>query len=185
MQTELVSRLKANDPLVQQQFWKDHWPQVYGLCMRLLGNDFASSEVATEVLSDFLCQYVHGLNNPKALRSYVRMMAVQYAWKERDRRNRPIHIDMDELGDPSHGNPEELTMITSMLPRLEECLGRLSEKAQQAIKLHYYQEMPNEKIGELLGGSRQYIGRLISQSQVSLRKCLDAYPPNAPLQGGV
>jgi RNA polymerase sigma factor (sigma-70 family) len=61
----------------------------------------------------------------------------------------------------------------SMLPRLEECLEKLTPKARQVLALRYGAEHTNEQIGSLLGGSKQYIGRLIAQCLEKLRRCLE------------
>jgi RNA polymerase sigma factor (sigma-70 family) len=84
-----------------------------------------------------------------------------------------VSADMDAFLAEACGSVEESAWARALLPRLEDCLGELSPKAQRVLRLRYRKELTNERIGSLVGGSKQYIGRLIRQSLRALRKCLE------------
>jgi RNA polymerase sigma-70 factor (ECF subfamily) len=184
----LVARLKREDPAAQRRFWRICWPQVYADCARILGDGLPAHEVAVEVLSDFLLRYVHGLSHPGAAGTYLRLMAVRRAAREKEARSASKSVDMDVFHAEAGVDAEESAWAKALLPRLEECLGELTPKARQVLKLRYHADLTNERIGALLGGSKQYIGRLITRSLGVLRKCLER--SRGPLvrrrpQGGV
>lgn len=169
----LIEGLKANEPHYQRLFWKRYWPDVYGISACILGDGFPAREVATGVLSDFLSQCVHRLVHAQAMWSYLRLMTVRRAKKEKTILDGLEQNNIELLVDDSDFSAEQKADVKLLLPRLEECLGRLTPKAQQVLKLRYNGDLPNEKIGDLLGGSKQYIGRLITQCHEMLRKCLE------------
>jgi RNA polymerase sigma factor (sigma-70 family) len=168
-----IERLRAQDASAQQLFWKVVWEEVYQACVKILGQGLPANEMAVEVLDEFLSKYVHQISNPKALDAYLRMMAIRKCIKERKKLNSPQYFDMDEFCDDGAMTAEEAANYQILMPKLEECLKQLSPKAQRVLKLRYFSEMTNEKIGQRLGGSKQYIGRLITKCQFTLRKCLE------------
>jgi DNA-directed RNA polymerase specialized sigma24 family protein len=56
---------------------------------------------------------------------------------------------------------------------LDRCLTHLTDKARQVLRLKYTEQWTNEHIGQIVGGSKQYIGRLIRQSLELLRSCIE------------
>lgn len=69
-----------------------------------------------------------------------------------------------------------------LLPSLDECLDGLKPKAREVIRLKYGEDFANERIGGLVGGSKQYIGKLLRQSLAKLRECLERKRRRARLQ---
>jgi len=137
----------------------------------VLGNPPDASAVAVEVLSDFLMNEVHLVNNPRAIFSYLRIMTARRALKLREKMNPYTPIESMEIGEDTR-DPEELAHLVSLMPHLDTCLGKLTPKAQKVLRLKYHRGMPHERIGELVGGSKQYIGRLVTKSIALLRECM-------------
>jgi RNA polymerase sigma factor (sigma-70 family) len=117
------------------------------------------------------------------MKTYLRLMAARKAVKVRASLNQPIYSNMDRYLENLDYTTEERVGHKLLLPRLDECLSMLTPKAQQVLKLRYHGEMTNENIGNLLGGSKQYIGRLISQCLRKLKKCLQKKPRNPAEEG--
>lgn len=169
----LLAALQAGEPGAEHAFWQEHWPRVLAVCAGVLGPGFSAEEVAVEVLVEFITRYAHRLTHGRATSSYLRLMAVQRASREKRRRSQPSFEDMDRFMSEAHIDPERQATCRLLLPRLEECVGGLTDKAQRAVKLRFFAELTNERIGELLGCSKQYVGRLLDKSLVALRRCLE------------
>ena len=70
--------------------------------------------------------------------------------------------------------PEEMAHWQALAPFLDGCLEKLTPKARQALRLKYGQQMNNVKIGQMLGGSKQYISRLVIDCLHALRRCIES-----------
>jgi RNA polymerase sigma factor (sigma-70 family) len=169
---EWVGRLQAQDPVTQGRFFDGAWPEIYALCAGILGHNPDAVEVATDVLCDFVFERVGQLERPEALRAYLRLMATRRALRARDRRG--AHEPLSEsLVEEEGVTQEEKAMWAKINPRLRECLGRLGPKAQKVMYMRFSSELTNDRIGAAVGGSKQYIGRLIQKSLSILRACLE------------
>ena len=165
--------MQAGDPETQRDFWKQTYGDVYAISSRILGTGSDAGEVAVDVLSDFLLRYVHSISNEQTLISYLRIMTTRRALKYRAKKRPYTPLDIVDLADEDTKNPEEAAYLASLMPRLEECMEQLTPKAQQVIRLRYFRHMTNQSIGEWVGGSKQYIGRLVTQSIEALKNCLN------------
>ena len=108
------------------------------------------------------------------MRTYLRLAATRRALRRRQGAGKHDELEADQMPDDDARAPDRVAGVKLLLPRLEGCLEGLTPKAQQVLKLRFGSEMTNERIGELVGGSKQYIGRLIKESADKLRDCLEA-----------
>ena len=92
-------------------------------------------------------------------------------WLRRGDRAEEVDEDAPDDGEPAA--PEQSIWVGQMMPRLDGCLEGLTPKAREVLKLRFSTDLTNEVIGEMVGGSKQYIGRLIKESTDKLRTCLD------------
>jgi len=168
----LVERLKADDEDARAHLWTHYWDLVFGRCLKVLHNKADAADVAVDVLTDFMFKRVYKLSEPKAMRSYLRLAAVRRALKWRDMRDRNSSMGDEVMADPTDRSASY--EVSAMMPKVSACLSELSPKAIQVIRLRFGQEMTNEKIGKLVGGSKQYIGQLLARSLKALAKCLEA-----------
>lgn len=168
----MLEGLCKRDSNAQKLFWDKYWPRVYAICARILGRGTDATDLAVDLLTEFIDIRVQKVENPAAMCGYIRLMAVRRALDFRKKRNRFSSMDY-ETGDKSSLSPEEEAMLNSMMPRLKHCMNKLTEKARKAVLLKYTEQWSNERIGDILGGSRQYIGRLLKQSEELLRKCVE------------
>jgi RNA polymerase sigma factor (sigma-70 family) len=168
----LVAGLKSGDEKAHVQFWRNYWDVAYPVCARILGSGAETTDIVVDLLTDFMTHFVHRLEEPRALRTYVRLMAArraQEASKRRKRRDQLLFEPMDEAG----RTPEELAHWQALSPFLDDCLDKLTPKARQALRLKYGQQMNNVEIGHILGGSKQYISRLVLKCLDVLRDCIE------------
>ena len=173
-----LALLKARDPLAQGRFFRAHRGRVEVLCARVLGHGADALEIATDVLGDFLFQYVDGVESPRAVSTYLKLMATRRSLRWLRTRGRSDEMQDDdggavELGREREAPVDQAIWARQMMPRLDGCLEQLTPKAREVLKMRFSTELTNESIGDIVGGSKQYIGRLIKESTEKLRTCLD------------
>lgn len=170
----LIDGLRACEPSAQHTFWASSWAEVYTICVSILGAGPDANDTAVDVLTDFIFKYVQNLSDSRAAHAYIRLMSVRRSLRRRARLKELYEHRYEEIPDTKTVCADEAAEKALLLPRLRECLSQLTPKAQQVLKLRFGEELKNEQIGSLLGGSKQYLGRLIRRSLELLRKCLEA-----------
>lgn len=174
-----LALLKARDPLAQARFFRGQRGRVEALCARVLGHGADAAEIATDVLGDFLFQYVDGVESPRAVTTYLKLMATRRSLRWLRTKGRNDEVQDDDGGGPTDLSREREPQVDQqiwarqMMPRLDGCLEHLTPKAREVLKMRFSTELTNESIGEIVGGSKQYIGRLIKESTEKLRLCMD------------
>ena len=190
-QDELVARLRRGETAAQRELWVRYHPMVLAVCRGVLQADAAgdAEDVAAGVLVDFLEAACRRLRNddPRVVTSYLKLMAARRSLRCAERRRRVEPLDAERIAaDPAH-DPDEKGARALLLRRLDGCLAHLSPKARRAIRLRYGGGLVNQRIGELLGVSKQYVGRLLTRSHERLRDCLSrgtgATPAPARIKG--
>jgi RNA polymerase sigma factor (sigma-70 family) len=178
-----LAQLKARNTGAQARFFRAQRARVEGLCARILGNGADAMEIAADVLGDFLFRYVDGVTSPRAVPTYLKLMATRRSLRWLKKRRRTDDVEDEDLsaammpgGQIVAGAPplEQAIWARQMMPRLDGCLDVLTPKAREVLKLRFSTELTNESIGEIVGGSKQYIGRLIKESTIKLKQCLDS-----------
>lgn len=169
---KLFNGLRQRDTAAQQQFWKVYWPKTYAICVRILGKNSDATDLAVDLLTDFIDRRVLDLKAPGAMNAYLRLMAIRRSVDLRQKRSLSTGLDFD-IKDTGATTPEEQAELVTLMPRLNNCLSKLTEKAQQTLRLKYTEQWTNEHIGTIVGGSKQYIGRLIRKSLESLKTCIE------------
>ncbi len=169
----LVAGLRARDSKAIEAFWQDYFEELYPICAYILGDGPDALDTTVDLMVDFVDTRVQRLSKPEALYSYLRLMAVRRSIRFRDRRYKTVALD-EANQEGSDSSPEEKVSAHLLMPILEKCLETLSPKAQKTLRLKYKKKISNEKIGRHLGGSKQYIGRLINSSLKALRLCIES-----------
>jgi RNA polymerase sigma factor (sigma-70 family) len=171
-----LARLKARDRQAQARFYNNFRERVQAVCQRVLGSGPDAADVATDVIGDFLFQYVDGVESPRAVTTYLKLMATRRSlrWLRRGERSEEVADDTPADGEarPDHANDQAI-WVGQMAPRLSGCLEHLTPKAREVLKLRFSTDLTNEAIGDIVGGSKQYIGRLLKESTEKLKLCLE------------
>ena len=173
----LVQGLIGRDKDAQYLFWHRFWPRVYPICVRILRDKPDAVDLTVDVLTDFMGQRVLDIDKPGAMGAYLRLMAVRRALDAKIKQTKSISLDFD-IADGSAQTPEEQADVERLMPYLDRCLTHLNDKARQTLRLKYTEQWTNEHIGQIVGGSKQYIGRLIRQSLELLRSCIEKKAQN-------
>ena len=168
----IVAGLKDRDKTAIEWFWRDYYDRIYPICAFILGHGPDAVDMTVDVLVDFIEKYAGNLSNPKALFIFLRQMAVRRSLRLRDRQHRttPFESDVD-VG--NEATPEEKAELNLLMPYLNYCIEKMTPKAQAALRLKYTRKISNEQIGHLIGGSKSYIGRLLTNAREALRKCIE------------
>ena len=173
----LVARLKRGETEAQRELWVGYHPMVLAGWRRILRAEAAgdAEDVAAGVLVDFLGSACHRLriDDPRVVTSYLKLMASRRSLRCAERRRRFEVFRAEQTAAEGGADPDEMGSRALLLRRLGDCLGHLSPKARQAIRLRYGGGLVNQRIGELLGVSKQYVGRLLAGSRARLRDCLE------------
>ncbi len=170
----LVHGLKVKDANAQEVFWKRYWSVVYPISAHILGPCPDAVDAAVDLLVDFMDNRVHRLSNPQALYAYLRLAAARRAIRYRNRQKKISLYDEGIQGAIDVcGTPETDAALFVLMPRLDDCLKGIGPKAQETLRLKFVVDLTNEHIGRLLGGSKQYIGRLIQKSLDALKICIE------------
>jgi RNA polymerase sigma factor (sigma-70 family) len=171
----LLEGLRSRDSVAQTAFWRQFWEKTYIICKKIIGKDPDATDVAMDLMISFVDKYVFYLSDPRALWSYLRLMAIRQSLEVQKKKERIAPLEFD-IEDTLSKTPEMQAMYSRLLSRLEQCLGHLTPKAQQTLRLKYLGELTNEEIGRRVGGTKQYIGQLIQKSLSALNTCLEKQP---------
>jgi RNA polymerase sigma-70 factor, ECF subfamily len=170
----LLDRLRVRDRAAQEALRAELLPRLTAVCTRLLGDRRIGEETASDVLMDFLTDGVDKLREERAIRSYVRMTAVRRCVRLRGWRTR-METPVD-LPDPAGGPEAELSQRQTqdrLQRRLRHCLERLTPRVRRVLRLRFERDMTQERIGEVLGFTKQYAGRFIAAALEGLRRCME------------
>lgn len=170
---ETLESLVQGDDAARVAFWRAVQPRVEHICRQTLGDPHEARDLAAEVLVDFMFEYAAKLENPAAAPNYVYLMAMRRAQRHAQRRGAEVPAEALPERIDQNRQPDELADGTWVRQRLQGCLQELRPKARQALVLHYGKGHSNQLIGSLLGGSKQYIGRLLRDSLALMRLCIE------------
>ncbi|MBN2804469.1 MAG: sigma-70 family RNA polymerase sigma factor [Deltaproteobacteria bacterium] len=186
IEAEIINGLKHNSQKAQKRFFVEMFNPLYAICFKILGRKSLANDIATDLLTDFIFKYVHQLSNPNGAWSYLRLMAVRRSIRAQNRNNKDVSYEEDTPGIVStnislsgvyfdnNTDAENRALMKILQEKLDKCLETLTPKAQASIRLKYTRELADEKIGQLIGCSKQYIGRQLKNSLVLLQKCLES-----------
>lgn len=168
----MLDRLKAREPDAQKQLSRDLYPLVLKLCRRELRGDLAE-HVASDVWTDFLFSEVDHVRAQEAIPTYLRMMTVRRC--RRMQRWQDRHL-APSGAEPVHGSEDEAVERLDddrRIAKLTGCLERLTPRVRGVLRMRFHHGLTQQSIGESLGVTKQYAGRLVAAGLDSLRTCLE------------
>lgn len=168
----MLDRLKARDPLAQQEAARTLYPRLLRLCLAELRDEGLAEQTASDLWTDFLFAEVDNLRREGAEGAYLRMMAVRRCRRIRafrDRHDAPIQ-------ERAHGSEEEIVArldTRRQVADLTLCLETLNPRVRRVLRMRFHLGMSGPAIGEALSVSKQYAGRLIALGLDGLRQCME------------
>ena len=173
---ELLDRLKLRDGQAQLELRQEAFPKVLGTCRHVLKDPVRAEEAAEDIFIDFLYDQVDRVRKSESLWPYLRMMTVRRCIRLRQLERRAKSVDGDDLMPAPTVDAEEPVLcridVERDLERLRGCLGRLSNRQKEILRLRFHHELSFSAIGHRLGTSKQYAGRTAKEALGSLRKCV-------------
>jgi RNA polymerase sigma factor (sigma-70 family) len=169
----LLERLKARDPVAQEELYRDRRASLEMVARSVLACPADASALVGDVFTDFLFQYVDTIRDEPAIFAYLKMMIVRRARRQNEHRQR--HDDLDLYQGGTAGNQDAADEIDGRIwsTWLTTCLEHLSEKARRLLRLHYGHEFSLDDIGSQVGVSKQAVSKAIQKSLGLLRNCLE------------
>jgi RNA polymerase sigma-70 factor (ECF subfamily) len=156
-------------------------PRVYSLARRMLGND-ADAE---DVTQDVLLQVVRKLDTFRGeaeLSTWLHRVTVNAALAHRRRQARrpELHLDVSLDCIATHAGsdgcvPDRKTLDRELRQQLERAIARLPELYRDVFVLADVEELPNSRIGQLLGLSVPAVKSRLHRARLMVRDALAPY----------
>lgn len=169
--------LQARDRDVQARVWREVHPRLKATCARIVGDPGWGEEIAQDVWIEFAYDYVDRVRAPRAMYSYLLMMATRRARHVVARRRRwtadappPEAVDAEA--------PDQLIEALAhgvLKGHLERCLPTLRPRSRQMLRLRFHREATLREIGEAFGVSKQAVGQTIRKALGHLRTCVEQH----------
>lgn len=172
----LLPRLCDGDPGAQKELRERVYPRLLATCEQVMGDRVLAEEIAADIWMDFIYDHVHKLKKEGAIGAYLRTIAIRRCVRIKNWRTR--HQDIAACAPIAAGSDTEDGWIGQLdqekrLSRLESCIKQLSERARAILRLRFYKDMTQDSIGQSIGVSKQYAGRVINGSLKQLRRCME------------
>lgn len=147
-------------------------PKLEGLCAKVLNNRALGAETALDVWTDFELFHAAEVKSPAATEAYVRLVAVRRCrrLKMLDARQAPLTTEAPDRA----ARADEQLIAAERDQKLAACIEKLDANAKRLLRMRYQLGMTQESIGERLGVSKQYAGRILARAVDGLRTCVEA-----------
>jgi RNA polymerase sigma factor (sigma-70 family) len=165
----LLTRLHDRDADAQRDVERTLAPRLLRIATTRVGPDAAESLVH-DAFCDFFFRYVDGLESPRAIPAYLKMMVVRRSMRAEARaaQHEPLE-DRASAGDPEGDLDERRAM-----DRLARCLDRLTVRAREVVKLHFGHDLSLADIGARDARSKQAVHKQLQKALTALRACVEA-----------
>lgn len=147
--------------------------RLQAVCAHVLGDRVRAEDLAEDVLMDFAFEHVDRVEHPRAVSSYLRLMAVRRARRIKQKQNRHESVSPER----SSGVDVEGAMVAAIdapgrKACLAECIGAQDSKARTMLRLRFHNERSVTDIGREMGVSKQYVSRIMRRALDALRGCV-------------
>jgi RNA polymerase sigma-70 factor (ECF subfamily) len=141
-----------------EQLYLSHGPAVLHRARQLLGDEAEAQEVLHDVFTSLLQDPGQFAGLSSAMTFLYRMTTNAALGRLRSRRTRARLLAHNYAGrtEPTQPSPEGLVELRGWLLALPEDLARVAV-------YHHLDEMTQEEIAQVLGCSRQWVGKLLQQ----------------------
>jgi RNA polymerase sigma factor (sigma-70 family) len=155
------------------------FPKVFGLCRHVLRDASLARETAEDIWTDFLLAHAPRIRTPAATEAYLRILTLRRCRRLNQLSSRQVPLEASTHEGPSDLPTPEAALIAAdedrrRAARLAECMDQLDGHAVRLLRLRYQGGLTLDSIGERLGVSKQYAGRIVTRATDALRSCVEA-----------
>ncbi len=164
-----VDSIVNKNPAFVDQLYRDHQSWLHQWLRKKIG----SSEHAADLVQDTFIKILQtrdelfGIKEPRAyLVTIARNLMIDQV-----RRKRIEQAYLDELGQMEYlldaiPSPEDQLQIIQAIDQICQALASVSEKAQRAFVLHYFEGLTHKEIAEQIGVSTKMIQKYLARCLV-------------------
>jgi RNA polymerase sigma-70 factor, ECF subfamily len=183
----LVARARAGDLAAFNALVDQHQGQVYGVCLRMLGQPAAAEDAAQETFIS-AWRSIGRLRGDRFAPWLLRIAANVCTDELRRRKRRPgvsLEDELDAGGfqpadpDPS---PEAATLSNELRRTIDGALAQLGEEQRLAVILSDIEGLDYQEIAEVMGTSLGTVKSRLSRARAQLRQLLLAERELLPTQ---
>lgn len=181
--TILVWRLRNGDREACRDLIRSHHQGVYGYLRRLGADAFLAEDLTQETYAK-AWQRIETLRKSASLRSWLMTIARnEYLQSVRAGRQGTAGTEgRSEMEDPGPG-PEGEAVLTERDRRVRRAVAQLEGPLQEALALHYFQELSLREVGAVLGIPPGTVKSRIHRAIGCLRNLLEEKESNDEREG--
>lgn len=146
----------------QGDLWAQHYPQLAGWCLALVGDPDVAHDIAAESFSRLMLKW-RAVRDPKAYLFVVAGNQVRDHWRRQER-------DRNLLRRLSRVTPASSPASD---PWLRDLVERLPERTRAAVLLHYFADLPVSAVAQALGKPEGTIKRALIDGRAALQVALE------------
>jgi RNA polymerase sigma factor (sigma-70 family) len=177
---EELELVRRGDPEALGRFFDQHFPSVYGLVLRLVGDVTTAEDITQEV---FLKTHraigsLDPTRDPAPWLTTIAYNCCRDMWRSAGHRMRRQSMSLDEKPElgrflaAAGGNPEVEALRAERAELVQEAIGQLPEQQREIVMLHDYQGMTHDAIAQMVGASHAAVRKRYSRALTALGKIL-------------
>lgn len=176
---ELVRLLPERDPGALEAFYESWFDRIYAFVRRMVGQDQLAEDLTQDIFMQ-LHRTFPSYDPARPLQPWVFTVAtnkVRDHWRSRRHKlmRREVELGEDERGDPelSPGRGPSARMENRELAAaLVDAVESLPESMRATFGLRYYEGLPFDEIGRILGRNEEAVRKRYSRAMEELRRVL-------------
>jgi len=148
---------------------RDHGPMVFGTAWRVLGHAADTEDVVQEVFLQ-----AHRMQQSQGVRCWPALLRRLAMCRALDRlRQRKSTLPLDDLALLGPGNgPEAEAIGHELAERLRQAVAQLPEREGTVFCLRYFDELPYQRIAEILDISSGAVAQALHKARTKLEALL-------------
>jgi RNA polymerase sigma-70 factor (ECF subfamily) len=155
---------------------REHGPMVFGTAWRILGHAADTEDVCQEV---FLEAYQLRAAQPVRCWAGLLRQLATYRALDRLRQRKPSLSLNGQYAAGVNGNPEAVAIGRELAERLRQAVGELPHREASVFCLRYFEDLPNNRIAEILNIHPGAVGVALHKARARLEALLADSPKEA------
>ena len=183
---ELIRRFRAGDASAFTALVERHQRRVYALCLRVLGDHDSASDVAQDTFLTVL-RKLDGFRGEAAFTTWLHRVTMNACYDElrRARRRPMLHVAPDEGAEPEPGLPiEDHADEVGSTIDAAAALASIAEEFRIAVVLADVQDLPYERIAEILDVPVGTVKSRVHRGRVALARAMGLSPGEPAMRPG-